>query len=84
MANRVQVARFRKDFANIVNRSARGERIKLTRYGTTLAVIVPKADLQRLEDCEQGVAPESTEPRLAPAAPPRNSPGGRKGRDTRR
>ena len=53
MADRIQTARARKDFANIVRRSAKGERIKLTRYGRTLAAIIPKNDLQKLEDCEK-------------------------------
>jgi len=52
MAHRIQAAKARKDFANVVSRSARGERIKLTRYNTTLAVIVPKRDLEKLEECE--------------------------------
>lgn len=53
MASRIQAAKARKDFANIVRRSAKGERIKLTRYGQTLAVVVSKSDLLRLEDCER-------------------------------
>ena len=52
MASRIQAAKARKDFANVVRRSAKGERIKLTRYGQTLAVVIPKADLAKLEDCE--------------------------------
>jgi len=56
MATRVQAAKARKDFADLVNRSARGERIKVTRYGTTLAAIIPKRDLQVLEDCEKDSA----------------------------
>jgi prevent-host-death family protein len=39
--------------ANVVRRSARGERIKVTRYGKTLAVLISKRDLQALEDCEK-------------------------------
>jgi prevent-host-death family protein len=53
MANRIQAAKARRDFSNVVDRCARGERIKVTRYGRTLAVIVPKGDLAKLEDCEQ-------------------------------
>ena len=53
MASRIQAAKARKEFANIVRRSAKGERIKLTRYGQTLAVVVSKSDLLRLEDCER-------------------------------
>jgi len=40
--------------ANVVRRSARGERIKVTRYGKTLAILISKRDLQALEDCEKG------------------------------
>jgi prevent-host-death family protein len=54
MATRIQAAEARKGFAQVVERSAKGERIKLTRYGTTLAAIVPKHDLEKLEDCEEG------------------------------
>ena len=53
MASRIQAARARKDFANVVDRSSRGERIKVTRYGRTLAAIIPKSDLDKLEDCEE-------------------------------
>ena len=81
MAHRIQVAKARKDFANVVGRSSRGERIKVTRYGHTLAAIIPKADLEKLEDCEKnGPAPadpksrESAPSRLARTAPRRNSP----------
>jgi prevent-host-death family protein len=52
MASRIQVAKARKDFAGLMERSAKGERIKVTRYGRTLAAIIPKADLEKLEDCE--------------------------------
>ena len=46
----------RKNFASLVRRSAAGERIKLTRYNKTVAIVIPKADLALLEDCEK--APE--------------------------
>jgi prevent-host-death family protein len=54
MVNRVQAAKARKHFASIVERSSQGERIKVTRYGRTLAAIIPKGDLEKLENCEQG------------------------------
>ncbi|HEY2901458.1 MAG TPA: type II toxin-antitoxin system prevent-host-death family antitoxin [Polyangia bacterium] len=57
MASRIQAAKARKDFAAVIDRSAKGERIKLTRYGKTLAVVVSKADLEALEDCEKTVEP---------------------------
>jgi prevent-host-death family protein len=49
---RVPTAEAREQLAKIVRRSARGERIKLTRYGKTQAVLIPKHDLEALEDCE--------------------------------
>ena len=39
-------------FARVVERSSRGERIKLTRYNKTQAVIISKKDLAALEGCE--------------------------------
>jgi antitoxin (DNA-binding transcriptional repressor) of toxin-antitoxin stability system len=51
--NRIPTAAARKQFANTVKRSAGGERIKLTRYNKTLAVIIPKKDLAMLEECER-------------------------------
>jgi len=53
MAHRIQAAKARKHFASIVERSSQGERIKVTRYGRTLAAIIPKGDLEKLENCEQ-------------------------------
>jgi prevent-host-death family protein len=53
MARRVQAAEARRDFADLIDRSAKGERIKITRYRNTLAAIVSKKDLEKLEDCEE-------------------------------
>ena len=51
---RVAKAEARKRFAEIVTDSGhRGQRIKITHYGKTLAVLIPKADLQKLQDCER-------------------------------
>jgi prevent-host-death family protein len=51
---RISVAGARKDFANLLSRAAkRGSRIKVTRYGTTLAGIISRADLARLEECDE-------------------------------
>ena len=36
-----------------MTKSAAGERIKVTRYNKTAAVLVPKRDLERLEECEE-------------------------------
>jgi antitoxin (DNA-binding transcriptional repressor) of toxin-antitoxin stability system len=52
MGNRISTAAARKNFAMVVKRTAGGERIKLTRYDKTLAVLIPKKDLAVLEDCE--------------------------------
>jgi prevent-host-death family protein len=53
MQRRVQAAEARRDFADLIERSAKGERIKITRYRNTLAAIVSKKDLEKLEDCEE-------------------------------
>ena len=53
MANRMSTAEARKDFANLLRSSAAGERIKLTRYNKTVAVLISKRDLDELEDCQR-------------------------------
>ena len=50
---RVQAAGARKNFSSLVTKSAAGERIKVTRYNKTVAVLIPKRDLEHLEDCEK-------------------------------
>jgi prevent-host-death family protein len=45
MTIRISAASARKDFANLLRRCARGERIELTRYGKSVAVMVPASDL---------------------------------------
>ena len=50
---RIQAAGARKNFSSLVNKSAKGERIKVTRYNRTAGVLIGKEDLKRLEDCEQ-------------------------------
>ena len=52
MARRIPIAAARKDFAAVLRDSARGERIKLTRYDKTIAVVVSTDDLAKLMDCE--------------------------------
>ncbi|HVX94903.1 MAG TPA: type II toxin-antitoxin system prevent-host-death family antitoxin [Polyangia bacterium] len=64
MPRRVQAAEARRDFADLIDRSAKGERIKITRYRNTLAAIVSKKDLEKLEDCE-----ETEEAAAEPRAP---------------
>jgi len=66
MVHRIQAAKARKHFASIVERSSQGERIKVTRYGRTLAAIIPKGDLEKLENCEQDELPNK-QPRPAGA-----------------
>jgi antitoxin (DNA-binding transcriptional repressor) of toxin-antitoxin stability system len=53
MTQRLPTAAARKSFATVLRDSAAGERIKLTRYNKTVAVIIPKKDLQELEDCQK-------------------------------
>jgi prevent-host-death family protein len=53
MAQRMSTAEARKDFANLLRNSAAGERIKLTRYNKTVAVLISKRDLDELEDCQR-------------------------------
>ena len=51
---RIPVAEARKDFAKLLARAARrGVRIKVTRYRQTLAGIVPREDLLKLDECEE-------------------------------
>jgi prevent-host-death family protein len=50
---RIQAAGARKHFSSLVTKSAAGERIKVTRYNKTVAILIPKRDLERLEDCEK-------------------------------
>jgi prevent-host-death family protein len=59
MTARISTARARNGLAGLVRRSARGERIKVTRYGRTLAILIPKGDLQKLEDCERKTEAEA-------------------------
>jgi prevent-host-death family protein len=67
MPRRVQAAEARRDFADLIDRSAKGERIKITRYRNTLAAIVSKKDLEKLEDCEE-TEEAAAEPRAPEAA----------------
>jgi len=53
---RLQAAAARKNFSALVTKSAAGERIKVTRYNKTAAVLIPKRDLERLQDCEKQMA----------------------------
>jgi prevent-host-death family protein len=53
MAQRMSTAEARKDFAALLRSSEAGERIKLTRYNKTVAVLVSKQDLDELEECQR-------------------------------
>jgi prevent-host-death family protein len=53
MATRIPAAEARKHLAKVVRQAQNGERIKLTRYNKTVAVIIPKDDLTSLEECEE-------------------------------
>ena len=53
MTQRLPTAAARKGFASLLRHSAKGERIKLTRYNKTVAVIIPKKDLEELEECQR-------------------------------
>jgi prevent-host-death family protein len=52
MSQRIPTSVARKYFAEVVRRSARGERFELTRYDNTLAVLISKRDLDKLEEFE--------------------------------
>jgi prevent-host-death family protein len=50
---RIPKSEARANFSDVVGLAARrGERVKITHYGKTLAVLIPKRDLDKLEDCE--------------------------------
>jgi prevent-host-death family protein len=55
---RIQAAGARQNFSSLVKKSQAGERIKLTRYNKTAAFLVPKRDLERLEECEKDAKDE--------------------------
>ena len=50
---RIKAAAARKLFGSMVTKSQMGERIKVTRYNKTAAVLISKRDLEKLEDCEK-------------------------------
>jgi prevent-host-death family protein len=53
---RVKAAGARKIFGSLVTKSQMGERIKVTRYNKTAAVLISKRDLAKLEECEKAAA----------------------------
>ena len=56
MTRKIATAGARKHFASLVQESARGARIKITRYNKTAVVLIPKRDLEALENCEKTAA----------------------------
>ena len=81
MTQRLPTAVARKDFANVLRDSAAGERIKLTRYNKTVAVIISKKDLADLEDCQKlhGTGAASEQPQTEKPAPAHASRAHKKG-----
>jgi antitoxin (DNA-binding transcriptional repressor) of toxin-antitoxin stability system len=71
MTQRLPTALARKDFANVLRDSAAGERIKLTRYNKTVAVIIPTKDLADLEDCQKLRAVDASSEQPADEKPAR-------------
>lgn len=50
---RIAKSEARKNFSDVLDRAGRrGERVKITHYGKTLAILIPKADLSKLEECD--------------------------------
>ena len=63
---KVSTAVARKQFSEMVNRASYAkERVALTRYGRTLAAIVPAEDLEWLEAMEDRIDSEDAEKALA-------------------
>jgi prevent-host-death family protein len=50
---RIPSSEVRRDFSDVLDRAGRGgERIEITHYGTTLAVLLSKSDLAKLQACD--------------------------------
>jgi len=78
---RVPKSEARRNFSDVVGRAGRrGERVKITHYGRTLAVLIPTRDLHKLEDCEDGAgaASEPAGKRPAGSGPARGKSSRRK------
>jgi prevent-host-death family protein len=60
MTVRIPTAGARKRFASLIKQAARGDRVKITRYNQTAVVMIPKHDLEALEDCEKKAAAAKT------------------------
>ncbi|HEY0708694.1 MAG TPA: type II toxin-antitoxin system prevent-host-death family antitoxin [Polyangia bacterium] len=55
-------------FAEIVTSADKGERVKITHYGKTIAVLISTEDLRRLQDCETARQAKGKKPRVLNAA----------------
>jgi prevent-host-death family protein len=60
MTVRIPTAGARKRFASLIKQAARGDRVKITRYNQTAVVMIPKHDLEALEECEKKAAAKQT------------------------
>jgi prevent-host-death family protein len=61
---RVAKADARMRFAEIVTSADKGERVKITHYGKTIAVLISTEDLRRLQDCETTRPAKGKKPRV--------------------
>ena len=51
---RIAKSEARKNFSDVVTRAGRGgERVKITHYGKTLAVLISPRELASLDECEK-------------------------------
>jgi antitoxin (DNA-binding transcriptional repressor) of toxin-antitoxin stability system len=76
---RIAKAEARKRFSEVVTRAGRrGERVKITHYGRTIAILVSPRDLETLDECEQEMKSGGRAGAAAPhpgSTPPRRRPG---------
>lgn len=51
---RIAKSEARKNFSDVVTRAGRrGERVKITHYGKTLAILISPRELEDLDECER-------------------------------
>jgi prevent-host-death family protein len=51
---RIAKSEARKNFSDVVTRAGRrGERVKITHYGKTLAILISPRELEGLDECER-------------------------------
>lgn len=76
---RIAKAEARKNFSEVVTRAGRGgERVKITHYGKTLAVLVSPSDLRKLHDCEGERKKDDLDEAVAAKPKRKAQPSGRK------